>query len=83
MIVDIILMMVGLAAVFRADTIAQRSRKFVDSGKELYFEQRRSWDAYPWTRPPTDAGQVKRIGWIFVALGFALLINDLFLNWSK
>jgi hypothetical protein len=82
MIVDILIIVLGLAAIFRADAIARRSRKFVDSGKELYFEQRRSWEAYPWTRPPTEPGRVKRVGWVFVAIGCFLLLNSALFDWS-
>ncbi len=58
----------GIYAFRRSGDVAERNREFIESGKETYFEQRRSWQAYG-TTPVTDAGEVRRRGRREIILG--------------
>ncbi|MCC4255366.1 MULTISPECIES: hypothetical protein [Sphingobium] len=51
----------GLFAMMRSATVARKNAAFIDSGKEVFFEQRRSWKAFG-TTPPRDAAGVYRAG---------------------
>jgi hypothetical protein len=80
----VLLIVCGVISLRRPAATAERNREFIDSGKETYFEQRRAWKAYPWTRPSTDARKVKRIGWLLIVVGSALLILGSSISyWSK
>lgn len=62
----------GLYAMSRPAEVARRNAAFIDSGKEAYFEQRRSWKAYG-TMPPRDAAGVRRAGLKELIAGLVML----------
>ncbi|MEO9601450.1 hypothetical protein [Parasphingorhabdus sp.] len=62
----------GLNAVRNAEYIAQSNADYIASGREEFFEQRRSWRAWK-TTPLTDAMAVEQAGrkkliWGFLGL---------------
>ncbi|MBA3942328.1 MAG: hypothetical protein C0520_14070 [Sphingopyxis sp.] len=63
----------GLWAMRHPNEIAEQNREFIESGKEVYFEQRRSWEAYGNT-PVTDSGEVYRRGRKEILFGLLGLI---------
>jgi hypothetical protein len=70
----------GFAAILRATTIARQNLELIEGrGEEIYFEQRRAAQAY---RHPTNPRNVKIGGWVFVAIGFVLLLNSTVLHWG-
>jgi hypothetical protein len=71
---------VGAYAMICADRIAKRNRDHIDSGKELYFEERRSWEAYG-TRPKTDPKLVRRGGLILIGLGLVPFVEAAFVHY--
>ena len=62
----------GIWAMRRPKKIAEQNREFIESGKETYFEQRRSWEAYGST-PSTDSGEIYRRGRKEIILGIMLV----------
>jgi hypothetical protein len=60
--------------------VAEKNRQFIESGKETYFEQRRSWEAYGRT-PPTDAESVRTQGRKLVVFNAVAITFGLMLWW--
>jgi hypothetical protein len=70
----------GLYALWRAEAIAAKNRALIESGRELYFEQRRAWHAYG-TTPPSTADEVRRGGRKALIGGILIPITAVAVRW--
>tara|TARA_R110000850_G_C9839030_1_gene454070 strand:- start:104 stop:370 length:267 start_codon:yes stop_codon:yes gene_type:complete len=71
----------GVNAIRNADHIAQSNADHIASGREEYFEQRRSWREWNQT-PPTNAATIEQAGKRDLIWGlFGLIIVTPFLVW--
>ena len=68
----IIILVCGLYAIRRAGAVARRNQDYIDSGRETYFEEHRAWKFYG--APSTDPERIRRLGWLALAGGLALLL---------
>jgi hypothetical protein len=69
----------GLYAMVPSFEVARRNAAFIDSGKEAYLEQRRSWKVYG-TTPPRNAIDVRRGGRKELLAGIVMLAIALTLH---
>lgn len=70
----------GLRMWWHSRRVAEKNRQFIESGRETYFEQRRSWEAYG-TTPPTDADSVRAQGRRLIVGNAVAIIVGLLLWW--
>lgn len=67
------LFVVGVYTLLRSDKIAEKNKALIESGKETYFEERRSWKAYG-TEPKTEPKLVRRNGLLLIGVGLLQLV---------
>lgn len=66
--ISLLLLVYGLYAMLKPVKIATENSEFIESGREDFFEQRRSWKAYNST-PPVNVNDVRRKGRRQIILG--------------
>lgn len=83
-VVPVVVANIGYAiyAWHKPGIVAEQNRKFIESGEEAYFEQRRSWQAYG-TTPETDPGRLKSRAVRVVLLNAAALLVLLGIWWMR